>query len=239
MLPKLARKSVYFIFWLTLSLAINQCQESNLDPGINNFGYSYFPVDSGFYRDYLVKTITYNIGGTIDSATCYLRELNGKWEVENKVDTILTISRYRRNTPEEDWVIDSVFDIRKNDRVLISKESNIPYVKLVFPVRDLKEWNANSYNVLGEDKYHYADVSSDKLILDTLFSNTIKVIQKELIDTIVYTNVKNETYASGIGLIYKESVNLNYCTEYDVCIGKKIISYGSESRQWIISYGQE
>jgi hypothetical protein len=232
-------KNSYFVVVVALSLLIYHCQVNNIPPNVENFGYTYFPLDSGLYRDYLVKTVNYKIGGITDSGSYYLREKNGKWKMENSGDTVLTINRYKRNSPELDWQIDSVISVTKNRRFLKSQESNIPYVKLVFPVRDLKEWNGNAYNSLGDENYHYSDVNMEKLIMDSLFVNTVKVVQKEFIDTIVYTIIKNEIYARGVGLIYKESINLNYCTENDFCIGKKIIAYGSESRQWIISYGNK
>ena len=209
------------------------------NPDSEKIGYFYFPSDTGLTREYLVRKINYEAGNISDTSFWYYKEIQKDLEVNPEGDTLFNIFRYLRDSDSVDWAIDSVIRIKKNKWRIIATENNIPYVKFIFPVEDMKKWNGNAYNSLEKEEYHYEEVSLKSGVLDKEYPVTVKVIQKEFIDTIVYTLIKKEFYAANIGMIYREYVNLNYCTESEECIGKKQISSGVDFRQWLINYGDQ
>jgi hypothetical protein len=66
----------------------------------------------------------------------------------------------------------------------------------------------------------------------------LRVKHQDNPDVIVMTDIRNEIYAANIGLIYKESIILYYCTENN-CLGDTIIERGSRYSQELIGYGKD
>ena len=70
------------------------------------------------------------------------------------------------------------------------------------------------------------------------FDNTITVEQEDNEDAIVFRDERKEVYALHLGLVYKELIQLNYCTD-DVCLGQQRIDQGIEIRMVIKDYGKQ
>ena len=64
------------------------------------------------------------------------------------------------------------------------------------------------------------------------------MIQEDNDDFTVNLIRRFEIYGQDIGLVYKEEIDLRYCTEQE-CIGQQIIESGQELRQSLLEYGQE
>ncbi len=213
------------------------CRDTTINPDQLQTGYSYFPVDTGMYREYYVVDIKY-VAGVADTSTWFYRETQKYWYLDQGGDSTLLIERDIRNDTSDAWAVDSLFRVKKNRTRVLVNENNVDYVKMVFPVRDSLSWNANTYNDLGEEDYRYQDVDKDIKINGLEFPSTMKVLQKEIDDPIVNYVKKDEIYADKIGMVYKESIDLFYCTDQD-CLGQQIVLHGEDFRQQIIKYGTE
>jgi hypothetical protein len=108
----------------------------------------------------------------------------------------------------------------------------------VFPVHEEKKWDGNAFNINDEELYSYKDTYQPFSLGDATFNSTITVIHQNIMDTIVMTDIRNEIYAENIGLIYKESIILHYCTDNE-CLGQMIIEQGSDFRLELIGYGKD
>ncbi len=235
----LNRKNLHVLFIiLVVMLILPCCREKSIDPSSLDMGYTYYPLDSGLYREYLVQQINYAADGSIDSSSWYYKEIQGAWTLDESGDSVMTIERYKTNDTTADWEIDSLFRIRKNNLRVIATEDNIPYVRLVFPVVDSEKWNGNAYNSLGEQDFQYSNAGKETEVQGKKFPVTVTVIEKEIDDHIVNYVKKDDIYASNTGLIYKEIIDYYYCQE-EGCLGQQIISYGTVYKQWLIKSGYE
>ena len=230
-----ANKIIVLIFLLT---GLCRCAVKDVRPDPAYLGYAYFPLDSGLFRIYLVKEKNYHIDGQVDSSAWFGKEEQQSWFLNQLGDSVLLTERFFSQDSTGPWQLDSLIRVQKNKLWVLVTESNIPYVKLVFPVTESKSWNGNAYNSMGEEDYHYKNVSEKTTILNSVFPYSVTVIEKDLEDPVVNTVKNYEIYASGVGLVYRESIDYHYCTDPG-CLGKGIILYGKEYRQWIINYGHE
>ena len=119
---------------------------------------------------------------------------------------------------------------------MIVGEGNISFVKLRLPVTSGTRWNANTFNALGPDEYVYADIGASAVLGGMTFENTLTVRQEENDDPIVFRDMRSEVFAEGVGLVFKEVIQLNYCTE-DACLGQQKVDHGLEMTMTIKAYG--
>ncbi len=142
------------------------------------------------------------------------------------------------------------WSVRKEASQVVVNEENIAFVKLAFPLVTGKEWNGNAFNTLGGEETcgQVTTFSCDlyrvereavpfELNGETLIE-TIEVVQNNNVDLIVKQDVRKEIYARNVGMVYKESTILNYCT-VGACIGKQEIESGFIFKQTLVSYGKE
>ena len=97
-------------FWFSLVLIfLLGCQTSddNIRPVA---GYTYFPLEAGHYAEYEVKQLRYVITSTMPHATTYfLKEVCGQPYAGTTGIEQFPIERYKRGTPQANWLLDSVW----------------------------------------------------------------------------------------------------------------------------------
>jgi hypothetical protein len=108
-------------------------------------------------------------------------------------------------------------------------EENIRYIKLVFPSKEGKEWNGNSFNTLGSKYYEIVSIDEYEVLNSLAFDSVVTVEQYDQDDFIQY-RYEMEKYARNIGLIYKIQDSL-----YD---GGGADTIGYTYSQKIVSYGK-
>jgi hypothetical protein len=91
---------------------------------------------------------------------------------------------------------------------------------------------------MEEELYTYEATYQSFSLNDIDFNSTLKIIQEYNPDSIVMWDQRSEIYAENVGLIYKESIILYYCTENE-CLGSQIIEQGIDFKQELIGYGNE
>ncbi len=212
--------------------------ESTIELDQKASGQAFYPLTTGEYREYKIQEIKYTILNPPDTINYFLKEQVGDSFINQTGGLTYTLSRFKRNDDIISWEIDSVWTVIKSETKVVVSENNIPFTKLVFPVSDQKRWDGNAFNTMEEELYTYEDVYQPFSLNDMDFNSTLKVIQEYNPDSIVMKDQRSEIYAENVGLIYKESIILHYCTENE-CLGKQIIEQGIDFKQELIGYGYE
>jgi hypothetical protein len=208
--------------------------EENLmrDPGT-----AYFTLKKGLYHVYAVNEIRH-------SASAAPEVLN--YEIMTEVvdsfpsaqgDYTYVIHRSRRASEGEPWEQLDTWSARKDKSEVIVSEGNIPFVKVSFPLREDTRWDGNAFNTIGVDEYELKDINQPREVNGMTFEITMTIEQERNEDVIVYRDERSEVYALDVGLIYKEVIQLNYCTNDD-CLGQQKVDHGLEMKMVIKQYGR-
>ncbi len=240
-------KSIYHLVGCLSSLGLlfgcASDESSSFNPVPDEtLGSQYYPLTVGRYAVYDVEDIRYTVRDGIDTSRYQLRERVANFWTGAGGEIIYSLERYTRDSPENDWQLDSVWTARKSERAVVVVENNVAYTKLVFPFRDALDWNGNALNSRPELRYQLT--TTDSTLRDEIgatWSNEIDksrtVIQRQL-ETLVNDSVLTETYAPELGLLYKKTRILHYCADDD-CIGQKQIVSGRSYRQTLLTYGED
>ncbi len=229
-------------------LLVMSCKTS--PESIRDIGFDYFPLKVGAYQIYAVDEtqITQSV------------EQHFTYELKTKlVDSIQNqeggysyiIQRQKRATADLPWEnLDSWTSFISN-RQALEKEGNTIFAKVTFPIAEGLVWDGNAFNSLGGeqtcgenkdrpcDTYKLKDVGREfALTGGPTFPETLTIVQNDNADLIVKQDVRKEIYAKEIGMIYKESVVLEYCTS-PACLGKQQVTTGLRYKQVIKEYGVE
>lgn len=201
-------------------------------------GFDFFPLQVGDFRVYQVEEITKNVLIEYDTARFQLKESLVDSFPGQGGDIIYILHRSKRLSASDTWQLDSVWTARRNQSQAVTVESNVPFIKLVFPIEENKIWDGNKLNSADNDRYEMVNLFAS---FDTgleIIENTLTVIQNEKLDSIDVLDYRKEVYGLNIGLIYKSSRIIKFCNDDD-CKGLKIIEQARILKQTIIDYGKE
>ena len=193
------------------------------------FYYKYFPIELNNSKEYYVTNISYTSFGK-DTNTYFLKEIISEIYFDEEGDTNYRIERFTKSDSLEDFIIKDIWTIKKNKRLIEVVEENERFVKMVFPINEYLYWDGNALNARGNQEYYIDNIHDNYNMNNFSFDSTVSVIQEFKSNQIEYESAK-EVYASGIGLVYKENIELN--------INNGNISdmnYGSSYVQELINY---
>lgn len=227
---------------LLMATILLSCESENIEPSSNRLGITYFPLEVGNFREYIVQDISYTLVNEPDTQRYYLREVVADSFPGQDGELIYRLERFSREIPDQNWELDSVWTARANLQRAVVVESNVPLVKLVFPFTNNLEWDGNALNGKPTDIYELQSTSELLLEeiespLDTLLDQSITVVQSDN-SSLVSDSIFMETYVDQVGLFYKKSVATEYCATED-CLGQSIVEFGRDYRQTLITYGKE
>jgi len=236
------RKRIVIFFFYLICLIFYSCKPQNVPPGQIDLGYTYFPLDTGSYIIYDVQIINYKLNGTIDTQYFQLKEVVAELFIDNENDLAFRLERFKRCDSTDPWknYPDSVWHAKITSNQAIKTENNTPFIKLIFPVENGIKWDGNSRNTIEKkegDEYRIQDLGLPDTIGNKIFNNTLKVIQP-VITSKIGQYEKSEVYANYLGLIYKESVLLDFCTD-PTCIDQDSIIFGSKYFQLYNNSGKQ
>lgn len=188
----------------------------------DDIDYSYFPLNTGHFVDYRVDSVLYNdFSMTVDSSTYYVREEVGEIQQNNTDAPYNLIYRYQRRDTFLSWSSPRVWTARLDDYRLIKTEENLPFIRMVFPLRNDKKWDGLVHvrrdTVIVFDEQTGETIDMFKDWDDCVVSNfgepyTVNGHYFPETATIVHVDKTNnierrysvERYAKGVGLIEKE-----------------------------------
>ncbi|TAF35393.1 MAG: hypothetical protein EAZ57_04980 [Cytophagales bacterium] len=221
-----------YVLWalsLCFLIYLSGCREKNEETIPANFGESYYPLQVGARISYSVKQQIYEASNPNPNIprlfTYQLREeVLDKSKGENGED-LFRIVRYTRPTGLDNWQIDSVWTVKKDNSQIIKTEHNVPYVKMSFPLYEDKSWNGNAFNSRKRQPYRVVSLGKPFAVNNLNFSRAA-VIMHQADSNILFKDVGYEVFADSIGMIYKRHEYLKYCDQ-DPCVGSKEIVSGS------------
>lgn len=225
--------------WIIASFWLVACQ-STTEPMAT--GYDYQPLEKGNFWIYDVTEQQFSLNGSATTKTYQVRETITNSYADPASDEptgtpVFRIERHRRTNDSQAWQPDSVSSIRITNSQLVKNENNRSFVKLVFPLIDRFEWNGNAFNSAGEDLYQLKNTGMPYNVLNQSFAETATIVQQND-STLVSQDKRVEVYARKVGLIYKEKVQLQYCSSTPSCVGKAQIDYGIRQYFRLRSYGK-
>ena len=202
-------------------------------------GYGYYPLTINHYKIYNVQKISYSILDTIYE----------NYQIKEIITDTFTqggrlkyrLERFKRNSASDAWPFtpDSVWTVFLGESKLVKTESNVPYIKLVFPVEKGVSWNGNGENAKGKDDYEYEWKEKNYTVNNHYFANTISVLQSPNDSNKVKKDYRKEVFADGVGLIYKIKETYDYQQKDGAAVPGYKIDNGIKYYERIESYGQE
>lgn len=222
---KPVRLCIYSILIVIASLA--SCRQDP-DPGPEPRYEEYFPLQPGAWRIYQVDSIGRPTPvNDNDTLNYQLREVVDSPFTDGAGNTMYKVMRFRRATANDAWSLHEIFAAGIAGNEAIQQEGNFRYVKLSFPVREGRSWDADVYNNEDPDGFlrsRYAEVHKPATIDDNSFDSTTLVELNNAEDAIS-SDYKIERYAAGIGLVefQHDSVTTQYQSFW---IRKRIVSFG-------------
>jgi len=180
-----------------------KCDDNDVAPP-SGLIYSYFPTNVGHEIIYDVSLITKDgFFGTSDTAIYQIKEVVESVFLDNQNRPTQRLERYKRDTPNDPWVINDVWTSNLTATRAEKKEENVTFVKLVFPITSSTNWNGNLLNTLDPQNYEYDNLHQPDVVGGINFDSTLTVIQMDE-DNFIEYSFEIEKYAPGIGLIFKE-----------------------------------
>jgi hypothetical protein len=220
------------------------CSGDSVSP---DMGFNYFPLQVGVYSIYEVEET--NITNNIPSITSYSLRTSVTDSLVENGSTTYFILREKLNELNNKWEPIGTWTAKLNNNQLIQNEDNITFVKLTFPPSVGLKWNGNEYNNLpdngnlwneAESDHYYISEKSNSYILSNGYqaSSSITVVQNNVDDEIIGKDMRKEVYEKNVGLIYKEIIQLEYCTSTN-CIGQQKVNNGVVIYQSLAEHGKK
>ena len=187
----------YLTLFLCLSLLFS-CNPKTKDVDtIQLMGYEYYPIKKG---NFIIYQISYS--STPDTNITYqIKEVIGDTiKVGDQIQ--YKLERYQRSSGLQSWpeFPSRIWTVTNTNNKIIKSEDNIPYVKLVFPLKVDNTWNGNNYNTYASHTYEIKEVGKPY----NQFSETVRVVQGSEDSTLLRKNYRVEVFAKNIGLVYKQ-----------------------------------
>ena len=217
------RIKLYFV----LLIIISSCKPIVYEE--TNFFYNYYPLQINQVKEFFVTNIVHNSFGK-DTTTYFLKEIITDYNINMEGDTVYRVERYWKVDSSLSYEIKDVWTSKKNLSAGYLNEENITYTKLIFPLSLNIYWNGNAFNNLGYQEYSIESLNIPFQLNNVIFDSSLTVIQNYKSNLLEFENSK-EIYATGIGLIYKEDVQV------EINSGNlSEITQGYEYYQEIINY---
>jgi hypothetical protein len=230
-----------------LSVLLAACQSREVQPKLT--GKEYAPLAIGAYWEYSVTTTTISpVEGQINTLAEVKLEVTGLL-TQNGVEKYV-LHRYTRPQGSSTYFSDETWSVEVDDFRYLQQEGNVPFLRLQFPISEGKTWNGNAYNTqagtddCGDgnfncDMYQSTGVGKPFELPGVFtYDDTITVIENDEEDPIVGKDTRKSVYARNIGLVYKETTYLEYCT-VGACIGQQVVENGFIERQTLLQYGTQ
>ncbi len=213
------RKVIHkLLFGVAIVVFVVSCKKET-DAVNFDYGYNYFPSDSGTYVIYRVDSVIYNDFNTPLKrySSMYLKEVVSDTFTDNLGRKARMKARYTTDDLSHPWVFDRMWYFIKTARNVEQVEDNFRYVKLTFPITLDNPWRGNKYNELKH--FPFTDLKNTTSNFDwnynvtllnynytngTINTDSTLTVLQVADSSRVQKVYSEERYAKNIGLIYKE-----------------------------------
>lgn len=214
-------RALLFTLFGLFMLAFSACKDND-DDFVLNYDYEYFPQDSGHYVIYQVDSIiisTFFPAGSperADTQQYVCRELiESTWEdAEGRPGVRIEWACNPDTSQDLESTVPRIWHAIRTASTAEKIEDNLRYIRLLFPPKQGLTWQGNAFiNITSDIKYlqdweyEIIEVDVPKTINGLQFDSTLTVLQVDN-ENLVEKVYALETYAKGVGLVYKESLSL-------------------------------
>lgn len=239
---------IKYVCFLIVTLGLLSCSDDGELVILSDT--DFFPLKTGTFLLYDVEETVYSSLQQSEKFKYELKVVVADSFVNVAGGITYVLQRFRKDSLSADFQILETWSSRVESTQVVVSEGNISFVKLSLPLVMGKKWNGNAFNSLGGDQvcgenpifpcdlYEITNVGLSFEAAGEIFNETIEVTQNDNSDLIVGQDIRKEIYARNIGLIYKESTVLKFCTVGD-CIGQQQIEKGFLLKQTLKAYGKE
>jgi len=193
------------------------CKEEIEDININ-YGYDYFPTSLGNSLIYQVDSTIYDdFQDTVFTISYEVKEEIVETAPDLEGNPTYTIAHYERTDDNTPWesVVPRIWYTTVSESSAERVEENLRFVKMIFPVREGTVWNGNEHidtnderwRVFADWEYEYLAVDEPYEVGSLNFDTTVTVLQQDF-STLKDKIFGQEVYAKGIGLVYREFMDL-------------------------------
>src|SRR5688572_4776748 len=206
-------KKVVALLFSVAALSYGCSKDYEPDP--KEMGYDYYPLNIGDFRVYNVHEVRYQDEDS--TVTDYqLRERLDTTYTNQAGELTYKLIRSKRADSSATWSDDSVIVLNRSVSDLRSTANNIKKVKMIFPVRNFKNWNPNAFNTLDSADSFYNDRGAAFTVNGKQYDNTVRVVEANISNILRLEN-RYDIYAENVGLIYKKEHVINFCNDPNVC----------------------
>jgi hypothetical protein len=198
-------------FLLLIIFLFSACESEKIEAVDFDFGYEYYPLELGNSWEYYYDSIIYDPSlGIIDTSSGYIKEELTEQLAEDRY----IICRFWKRDLMDNWIKKERWTVYFDDNRIVKTEENIPFIKLVFPVKEGRSWDGNALfeeslqiNVAGESlrpyfNWNYEIVSTnDTYSFQEIQSENVAVIHQVNDTSFVDLRYSLEKYAPDIGLV--------------------------------------
>lgn len=219
--------------WVVVVMMLVSCSEDEAD---RTNAEEYFPMVVGMYQVYDIQEIQYSAFSPPVLSTYQLQQEIIDSFKNGEGGITYVIHRSIRQQATDDWNYLNTWSMYRSDQFSVVQEENIKFVKLIDPLQVNNQWNGNLFNSLGEDSYRIESIG--KVFSDdqgSVFENTVVVNQSDE-RNLLFQDERIEVYASGVGLVFKESNVIQFSTSGGLP-GVEIIG-GYYWKQVLTAYGK-
>jgi hypothetical protein len=229
-----------FACLLCPALFLSSCGDDEVVEPRPQDDFRYFPLATGYWTEYSVDSIVHlpaddadEIDTAITSYHFFVREEVDSSYIDSENKKNFVIVRYKRDNDTLPWELINVWTAKIDAYSAQRVEDNIRFVRLKFPITPTTYWNGNAYNYYPVEEYGYSRLFQAAQYGTLTFDSTVTVNQNNFVSNINRIR-KNEVYAAGVGLLYKE---LDSVRTKNTAQGTIILN-GFEFRQQITDYKQ-
>jgi hypothetical protein len=227
------KRTFYILTILAVFAGILSCKKKKTIEEPPDSGQEYYPGTLGKYIVYDVDSIIYDE---------FLEE--AYTDIQGR--PALKLARYIKKFSAAvsysamPWTIKDVWQVNISATNIEVVEENVRLVKLIFPVKESAKWNGNIYNSMDEWEYTYTYIDKAQTLNSIPFGEVALVTQKNF-PTLISREYYVEKYVKGLGLVYREIIDLDLDTvasttlSIDAIREKKGVVYKSI----VNSYGYE
>ncbi len=225
---------VYLTLPLVTILAVlfsPSCTTEKFEPVNIDYGYEYFPLNTGAYWIYEVDSIIYDpaLGGTdVDTIRSFLKEEITGTLTDNTGQLVYRVEQTTRRSHDDPWQIQKAIVLSSDESRAFRIEDNLRFVKLVFPLKTNQRWDGHvffdpstKFSVAGESLELFKDWNYQVVAvgIETHLGNQsfdeVAVISMADSENLIERRLAVEHYAKGVGLVYRELTILD--TQCTVC----------------------
>lgn len=200
-----------------------------------DFGFDYFPMKEGTFIEYDVLEVFHDvdINPQHDTTRYRLKTKIGEEILDNSGKSVRKYFQLKYDLGSGELIDQRVWTRVLNDGRGEVVEENERIIKMVFAVRNDKEWDVNAFNTLPDHEVFYSNVGESQSFGSFTFEETAIVNYEDFFSLVDY-HKKYEVYARGIGLV-KRSFKDFTIQNFDTTAIKK----GTEVHYQMINYGLE